>query len=290
MPSGPFLVFICEQLMANKFSRVLAASVLATAFAAGVAADPPLVKTDSRLTTRPAVVLSTDELLDELPAALRVNLGRADEYDKLIAELKAGGVVTDADVAGILERLGERNRLLRAWADDPEKGRALLIKRLAIADAARKKDDAEYERLRLDAKPLSDDYMAVRSAGRVMILSGLTDEQLNFVAARSLRAKVTQELPLRLTAEQAAALDGICLREVQKGWTREMLAADPFFRDMGELVPTTVNAVRSELVTAEQNAALDKRAARLAATQASTTRPSAAADEPAVPAVREPAP
>jgi hypothetical protein len=79
-------------------------------------------------------------------------------------------------------------------------------------------------------------------------------------------------------------MDELCLRQVEKGWSRASLKADPFFLDISALTKATVNAARSEIATAEQNAALDRRAA--------TTRPAADAgtESPAVPATREPAP
>lgn len=276
--------------MANRILSVFTAGVVGIGLAGGVAADPPPVKVDSRLTTRPAAELSTDELMDELPGALRLNLGRDNEYDKTIADLKSGGLLTPEDEAGIRARLAIRNLMLRDWAEQTDKGRALLIKRLAVAEAARKKDNAEFERLRLEAKPLADEYVAVRNAGRLQILDGLSDAQINFLVARSLRNRVTQELPLRLTAEQSKAMDELCLRQVEKGWSRASLKTDPFFLDMDELTKSTVNAARSEVATAEQNAALDKRAARQAAGEGATTRPAVASDEPAVPGTREPAP
>jgi hypothetical protein len=272
--------------MANHLSFALAAGIITLSLAAAVLADPPPANPDTRLTTRPATELSLDELLDELPAALRLNLGRDNEYDRVIADLQAANLLSPQDEAGIRARLAIRNQMLRDWAGQTDKGRALLIKRLAIAQAARNKDNAEFERLRLDAKPLADEYVGVRNAGRVQILDGLSDAQLNFLVARSLRARVMQELPLRLSAEQAKAMDELCLRQVEKGWSRTSLKDDPFFLNLGTLTESTVSAARSEVATAEQNAALDRRAARH--TQQATTRP--AADEPAVPGVREPAP
>lgn len=277
-------------------TRLFCLTLVILPLASTVLADPPPANPNSRLTTRPAAQLTTDELQDELPAALRLNLGRANEYDTVIEELRSASLLTAEEEAGIRSRLMQRNKMLRDFAEDPQTGRALLIQRLDIAEAARKRDDAEFERLRAQAKPLADQYSAVRNSGRAFILQGLSDAQLNFLVARSVRSKLTRELPLRFTAEQSAAVDAICLRNVQAMWKRDSLKDDPFFLQTDELVAATVAAVRSEVVTAEQNAALDRRAAaRRTGSEGQATRPSdstspSSSDSPQTPAPRQSAP
>jgi hypothetical protein len=171
----------------------------------------------------------------EDPEEVRLSVGRPDEYDAVIADLKLEGEE--------LERFQEADRRrrdgLQAFVDSPE-GIELVRLREQLAAARREKRSDEVGTIRNQIQPLSEQYWTVRNHGRLELLALLSVDQQKQLVGFTIRRRLERSLAgAALSDPQQQQVRAICDEVGAAWWSPERVQADPFFRN---LQPQTLEA------------------------------------------------
>lgn len=202
--------------------------VVVSASGAWLRSEPPA--------TRPA----NDE-----PQEVQLSVGRAGEYDGLIADLALAGDQLDQFRARDTQRLED----LKSFVESAD-GKALIELREQLAAARRaKKPASDIEALRAKIKPLSDKYWAVRTQGRVALLELLNEaQQKRYIGLtlfqRALR-KIAQD---EFTQEQRNHARTIADEEAAKWYTPQVIKSDPYFRGLQLIEDSTAARIAKEVL------------------------------------------
>jgi len=209
-----------------------------------------LLATTSPSTAQPTTAPATAEA----PAQVRLSVGRDDEYDPLIADLKLEG----EQLARLRAADAEGRRKLVEFADGPE-GKRLVELRTRQAQARREGRTDEAMRLRDEQLPGARAFMQLRHERRLAILNTLTPEQRARAAGLALERRLAPRLRRAgLTDEQRARVRAIADEVAGRWLTPERLASDPMFTGLLTVEAEAAGRVDAEVLTEEQRARLPR--------------------------------
>ncbi len=212
--------------------------------------------TPAAATAKPATAPATQPV--EEPEEIRVWTGYPDDMDSTAVELGLAGDELNRYRAALrAQRLA-----LEAW-DASDAGRAYKSIREQIQKSRTQQGGAGLADLRAKMTELGKPYWDLRNATRLDVLRTLSPENLRQTAARSLATKVTRQWSsLGLSDEQRVKLREVILATIPASYSMAQVESDPYFRELESLIPAIRESARSQVLTDEQRARLDKPATR----------------------------
>jgi hypothetical protein len=204
----------------------------------------------------PATAPTTAPVSDDEPDQVRLSVGRTDEYDEVIADLKIEGEQLVAFRAKNLERIAK----LEAFVESDD-GKQMIALREELAAARRDKQREKVAPLRAKITPLSDKYWAIRNQGRTDLLNLLTEDQLKRYAGHALLSRCLRGMEqIELSPEQKAQAREITNAAAAPWYKPGVAESDPYFRDLLSVEAPTRARIVAEVLTPEQRAKLNPRA------------------------------
>jgi PBP1b-binding outer membrane lipoprotein LpoB len=182
---------------------------------------------------------------------------RRDEFDAMIQATEMDG----KQLAGFLAATQDRLARLAAWEGSEKGKRRVELRTRLVPEAQEGTDDAKLKKLAIELNQLDAEYGALRVAVRGMVMGVMTLEQQRAWAASALLGVASRSLRgTQLDADQRKRALAICAGAVKDVIKEDTVASDPYLnciaRNQGDLVTKTVQRIKSEVLTKEQQAAL----------------------------------
>jgi hypothetical protein len=182
---------------------------------------------------------------------------RRDEFDAMIQATEMDG----KQLAGFLAATQDRLARLAAWEGSEKGKRRVELRTRLVPEAQEGTDDTKLKKLAIELNQLDAEYGALRVAVRGMVMGVMTLEQQRAWAASALLGVASRSLRgTQLDADQRKRALAICAGAVKDVIKEDTVASDSYLnciaRNQGDLVTKTVQRIKSEVLTKEQQAAL----------------------------------